>query len=84
MKKLAYKVASTVNLLIGAKLGYNVPYLNNDSDENYPKSYYTVDKFIDQPFDKSINWYMNMRSIETLYADGKVKDKNREKGLRKR
>ncbi|AJR12355.1 Uncharacterised protein [Mesomycoplasma dispar] len=84
MKKLAYKVASTVNLLIGAKLGYNVPYLNNDSDENYPKSYYTVDKFIDQPFDKSINWYMNMPSIETLYADGKVKDKNREKRIKEK
>ncbi|MXR57634.1 hypothetical protein DR096_03710, partial [Mycoplasma hyopneumoniae] len=52
MQQLAYKIAATINTINYGNLGYNVPYLNNDNDPNYPQSYYIVEDFYEEIFDK--------------------------------
>ncbi|QBY87890.1 hypothetical protein [Mesomycoplasma hyopneumoniae] len=84
MQQLAYKVASTINIIIGAKFAYNVPYLNDDNDENYPKGYLVKENFIDKPFDIEENWYQNMPSDETWYLNGKGIIKKREEEIKKK
>lgn len=84
MQQLAYKIAATINTINYGNLGYNVPYLNNDNDPNYPKSYYIVEDFYEEIFDKNENWYINMPSGETWYLDGKEEiDEEKEKYRKK-
>ncbi|QLG43669.1 hypothetical protein [Mesomycoplasma hyopneumoniae] len=84
MQQLAYKIAATINTINGANLGYNIPYLNNDNDPNYPKSYYIVEDFYEEIFDKNENWYINMPSSETYYLENPKIDPNRTKNIWKK